>query len=605
VHLNSDHTTTRPPSRSPFRRYEALIIAALAIGAFALSCWGFTEYFRDDALPVSVFEVLYRSLRLFVLHGDPFDEPIPWPLQVGRFLAPAATMVTAIAALGGLLRHQFQLVGVRVLGPQVVVCGLGRKGVQLVRDLRADHKRVVAIESDEKNEHISICRDLGAMVVVGNAGEVDVLRRAGADRVEQVFAAFGDDGANVEVAVHLRELRRELTRKNPRPLDCRVHIVDPMLCETLHVHGMFREAGSGFAAHVSNIFENSARALLEAHPLDRVPIGPDDPRTVHLLIVGFGKMGQAVALQAAKIGHFANGKRMRITVVDRDADARQRAFLARYAQFTRVCDTEFVKAEFESLEFFERLRKWDAAKDTLSLIAICLDDDAASLKCALLLSSQLGETDAPFFIRMQEATGLSALLARGSGATPLLRHAHAFGQIDVAASLPRWLRPDQDKFAKAAHEGFGRVRDAAASPAADYSKVAWDELPAWLRDSNRQFADHAPVKLRAIGCRIDGEGAGASVATFTDTESGVMARMEHSRWCGERYLAGWRQGDYDEVHKVSPHLADWHELRPEIRKCDHQMVQLIPQLLARIQKRIVRAGEAPSAGNPTPGGKRA
>ena len=44
----------------------------------------------------------------------------------------------------------------------------------------------------------------------------------------------------------------------------------------------------------------SARLLLDEYPLDRDHIGPADGRTVHLVIIGFGKMGQSIALQAAR-----------------------------------------------------------------------------------------------------------------------------------------------------------------------------------------------------------------------------------------------------------------------------------------------------------------
>jgi len=49
----------------------------------------------------------------------------------------------------------------------------------------------------------------------------------------------------------------------------------------------------------------------------------DVPRAVHLLVAGFGRMGQSVALHAAKIGHYANGEKLRITVIDKDAGERK------------------------------------------------------------------------------------------------------------------------------------------------------------------------------------------------------------------------------------------------------------------------------------------
>ena len=51
------------------------------------------------------------------------------------------------------------------------------------------------------------------------------------------------------------------------------------------------------------------------------------PRTVHIVLLGFGRMGRSVAVRAAKIGHFANGRLLRITVVDRQAELQRERLL--------------------------------------------------------------------------------------------------------------------------------------------------------------------------------------------------------------------------------------------------------------------------------------
>lgn len=274
-----------------WRTYELPVIWSVAVVAYLLGCWGFAEYFHQTGERVSVFEILYRSLRLFVLHGDPFERPIPWTLELSRFLAPTLTAVTAIATLSKVFHRQLQMLGLRFRRPQAVVCGLGRKGLRLVRDLKAEAKKVVVIERDEQNDHLDLCRDLGAVVVMGDAAEAETLRLARVHRADCVFATCGDDGANVEIAVHVYELYMALSEHQRRHLDCRLHIVDPILCEALKSHGMFRNVEDAFDVRVTNIFENSARLLLEEHRLDREFIGAADPRTVHLVIVGFGQMG--------------------------------------------------------------------------------------------------------------------------------------------------------------------------------------------------------------------------------------------------------------------------------------------------------------------------
>ena len=80
-------------------------------------------------------------------------------------------------------------------------------------------------------------------------------------------------------------------------------------------------------------------------------IRPNDPRTVHLVIVGFGRMGRSLALRAAKMGHFANGKLLRISVIDREADRQREHFLFRYPalESDKICRLAFHPADAQSL----------------------------------------------------------------------------------------------------------------------------------------------------------------------------------------------------------------------------------------------------------------
>ena len=84
-----------------------------------------------------------------------------------------------------------------------------------------------------------------------------------------------------------------------------------------------------------DMFEIAARQALARNPLDFERIQAEDPTIVHLVIVGFGAMGQHLTLQALKIGHFANLQQLRITVLERSGSPRPDAFLK---QHPRVMD---------------------------------------------------------------------------------------------------------------------------------------------------------------------------------------------------------------------------------------------------------------------------
>ena len=64
-----------------------------------------------------------------------------------------------------------------------IICGVGRKGLQLVRDFRAHGECVVAMDSDEHNPHLDICQQLGAVVLTGAVTDPALLDWLAADFV--------------------------------------------------------------------------------------------------------------------------------------------------------------------------------------------------------------------------------------------------------------------------------------------------------------------------------------------------------------------------------------------------------------------------------------
>ena len=111
----------------------------------------------------------------------------------------------------------------------------------------------------------------------------------------------------------------------------------------------------------------------------------------------------------------------------------------------------------------------------------------------------------------------------------------------------------------------------------------WDSLPVDMRDSNRQTADHLAVKLRMVGCHEDD---GDLTKRLVDLEAGeieVLARMEHARWCAERFIAGWRYGATDRDRKIHADLVPWGDLGEDSREYNRVSILGIPAALKRVE----------------------
>ncbi len=78
----------------------------------------------------------------------------------------------------------------------VIICGGGKVGWNLARELLAKDNEVTLVESD-RGRYLSIEQELEHQVQYGDATELWVLERAGIQRADLVIAVTGDDEDNI------------------------------------------------------------------------------------------------------------------------------------------------------------------------------------------------------------------------------------------------------------------------------------------------------------------------------------------------------------------------------------------------------------------------
>lgn len=578
--------------RTTWDSWQLWILLATAVIAFSFGFSGFVEYGKGRRGAAWFAESAYRTLKFYNLGGDTGDifnaQTAPWEVQVARFLAPISVFIAALAFLLSSLEKKTEQRRLARLSKHVVICGLGRKGLQIARDYQKVHKppSIVIIESNEQNQWIPLVRELRCLVVVGDATQRETLQRAKVDLADEIFAVCGDDGANVDIAV----LAHHEHKTSPGPLKCYVHIVEPGLCPILKSGPLFSLEGRDFRVRIFNVYDNSARKLFQDHPLDCATITETSDTTVHLVVVGFGNMGESIAIWAAKTGHFANcekgyldtnKKPLRITVIDKQD--KEPSFRARYRYINEVCDLRFENRDIADPLMLQKLQAWTDEKDTLLTIAVCLDRDVAAFSVAHLIRSYIPAEKARIFVHMEEENGLAKLLKRVGDKHPSVAKVVPFGFITQSASLEEVKTPRLDKLAEEIHRKY------CDHPDAQMSKCDWDSLEEIYKDSNRQQADHIDVKLRALGYeraakKVDRRRG--DLAQFARNE--LLAKMEHRRWFAEWTLNGWTHGnERDSVMKRHPALRKWDDqLGEKVKQYDYDAVSSIPDLVQAIEQEI-------------------
>jgi hypothetical protein len=216
---------------------------------------------------------------------------------------------------------------------------------------------------------------------------------------QHVILAGRDDPANVATAVRIMEFLAAQQGKRSFPA-CHVHLFDLRMRQLFARHRLFERNPGAVRFSTFNVYENRARALLEQHHLDHIRITADSERVVRLVVIGFGKMGESLVLQAAKLGHFANGRRLEILVFDREADERKALFLHRYRHIHQVCAIAFWTQDLHSPHTVQDLASLLQGQGRIQTFAFCINNESLNVSVALDLFEELHRANVPALIRM-------------------------------------------------------------------------------------------------------------------------------------------------------------------------------------------------------------
>lgn len=562
------------------------VLITLAAISLVLGYVGFAQYAAAQGETPSSLDLIYQTLQLVSMNSGLVPGPINWQLQVARFLIPALTVYTALSALALIFSEQMQVIKLWRTRDHVIICGLGRKGALLVEQFRSLDLAVVVLEQDEGNNWLEISRGLGAVVLVGDAADPDLLHQAKVGRAKYLIAVMGDDGANAEVAVRAQEMMQERTAG---VLTCLIHIVDPQLYDLLREKELAHQKLSSYRLELFNIYERGARLILKS-----VGDGESHGTPGHILVIGMGKLGEGVVLHAITDWHENNssaGERLQITVIDRYADLKAESLCVRYPQLEQVCSLIPLQMEIGSPDYLRaEFLQQQPDHHEVEQVYVCLDDDSLGLQAGLSLLHQMKTRQVPIVIRMVEDTGLATLLGDGDAADGSFKQLHAFGLLNQTCTADLLLGGTHEVLARELHAVY--LSDHSVKEDSEEQSdafVPWEQLPERLKESNRVQAANIGITLAKTGYRITQmRDWGASDMEFTPQEVEIMARKEHERWCQERWEDGWTEGsERDEEKKTNPDLVAWEVLKEEEKEKNRRFVRDLPPTLAKAGFQIV------------------
>lgn len=92
----------------------------------------------------------------------------------------------------------------------VILCGLGTVGFRVLEELIGLGEQVFVIERNADSPLLDQARALGVEVCIGDARTENLLRSLNVEGARAVIVATDDDLANLEIAMDVREIRRDI-----------------------------------------------------------------------------------------------------------------------------------------------------------------------------------------------------------------------------------------------------------------------------------------------------------------------------------------------------------------------------------------------------------
>jgi voltage-gated potassium channel len=198
--------------RAFVRRLATLF--AVVTGVIVAGTVGFVLTTDDSA-----WEAFVRSLDTIATVGS-----VPAVQNTGAEIVKVALITTGVGTLfyalvtvteffvaghlGELFTERRQQRMIDSLSDHFIICGYGRVGRQVARDLRAAGVKYVVIDPDPTNRDHAL--EVGVRFLEGDAGEDEMLRAAGIERARAVIACVDSDADNIFITLSARGLREDI-----------------------------------------------------------------------------------------------------------------------------------------------------------------------------------------------------------------------------------------------------------------------------------------------------------------------------------------------------------------------------------------------------------
>lgn len=570
-------------------KYQIIFVFLLSSASFIIGCVGINKYYLSISEARSFLDITYLSMQMFIVQLGDMPGAKSFEFEVARWLSPALAAYAFLLASISIFYEQIKALKICCAKNHVIICGLGEKSLMLAKKFLLDKNKyqVIIIEVNPENEHIDTIKSLGAMVVIGNANDENILREVKLDTASHLIALCGSDSVNAEISVLADEIK-----KVGNDLNCYIHISDNKLCNFFQMHGLNTSLKNYIKIDYFNFYHIGAYSLLRKYPFS---FNENDSQN-GVLVVGLGKIGEVILIdlifQWKKIYKPDSNKKLKVIVIDMDCVNKLNMMKAKIPEFDQICDIMPLQTDIRSAEFYKGEYLYSNDKNCIINKAyVCLNSDSDSLLAALTLSSHLDKHKVEIAMSMNSNNGFAKMFQNSKTNGNYYSNIKIMGLLDEVCIPDIVIGGNYERLAKSIHEEYCKKEKAKGN---DYSTnkvlIEWEKLSDEDKESNRAQARKCFAKLKK---------GGYSVTIMTDLNDDefnfnkedleLMAEYEHERWMAEKLKNGWKYGLVkDSGQKTHPCIIAYEKLSEEEKQKDRDTVIDLPQHLAMIGLKIYK-----------------
>jgi len=496
-----------------------------------------------------------------------------------------------------------------------IIIGFDNISIGLIKQILSDKKFIgdIVVQTQQSisgvkekvYSHISNKEQSRIFFMFGSRDKIEEIQRLSPNKAEKIYILGENEGLEYErdsknIAC-FNIIEKSLSNEKIYPIDCYVLFENPTTFTAFQFGDIinnnkkinfysfnFHESWAQklFAIQKKNTINLSSNTT-EYIPLDYKKIDINSNNYVHLVILGMSRMGKALAIEAARLGHYPNyeKKKTKITFIDQDAERQEQFFRNSYETFYQAVDVhrintlnnkkskkkgnlpfinielEFITGTVESLNVRDLLTELASDPEKILTIAICFNNAHLSLSTAMYLPNIIFEKEIPILVRQESDYILTSMLKIDNNLTSKYKNLIPFGNnldfIDYIENC-EWMSKCINYYYYHSDEKFENI-DFNCKDQIENTWKGIRERDVW---SNRYNVQSFETKLRAV--KMDTVPK-IELPELSNEQIELLARMEHARWNVERLLAGFWPARVDEIDE-STATADlvWDQLQ----KCD-------------------------------------